>query len=152
MLNMQKKPLILLTLILFLTGVLGMVQPGKAAAAKKTAVSPIGVVDYGVLFNQHPDIPEANKALQAENEQAKQEFESKSAGLSEKDKQELDQQLGQRVEQKRQELLSGITAKIDVAIREVADAQGITVVLPKDATIYGGQNITINVLEKITKK
>ena len=150
--RMQNKMLILLTLILFLTGTLGMVQPGKAAAAPKPAPSPIGVVDYNVLLDKHPDMSEAKQALQAEIEQAKQEFENKSAGLSDKDKQELDRQLQQRLEQKRQELLSGITAKIDAAIKEVADAQGITVVLPKDATIYGGQDISINVLAKITKK
>lgn len=150
--RMQNKPLILFTLILFLTGTLCVLLPGKAAAAKKTAASPIGVVDYDVLINKHPDMPEANKVLQAENEQVKQEFTSKSAGLSDQAKQELQFQLRQRLEQKQQELLRAITAKIDAAIKEVADTEGLTVVVQKDATVYGGQDITINVLAKITKK
>lgn len=149
--SMKTKALILLTLVVFLTGLLGLAQPGEAARKKKPAVSPVGVVDYSILLNQHPDKPEADNRLQAEHEQAKQEYDSKAAGLSDAGKQELELQLRQRLEQKRQELLTAITTKIDAAIREVAAAEGITVVVQKNATIYGGKDITSNVLEKLTK-
>lgn len=153
MLQLQKK-LILLPLILFLIGTVGIVQSGTAAAAPKTkpAVSVIGIVDYDSLLDQHPDMPEANKAMQAEGEKAKQEFESKSAGLSDTARQELDMQLRQRLAYKRQELLNSITAKIDTVIKEVADAKGMTVVMQKEAAIYGGLDITKDVLTKIIQK
>ena len=36
------------------------------------------------------------------------------------------------------------------AIKQVADAKGLSVVLSKDVTIYGGQDITAEVGKKIT--
>lgn len=134
----------------FLLGVFGLVavQPGQSYAA----ASPIGVVDYGVLLDKHPDTKSANEALKAENEQAKKEFQDKSATLSDQEKQELNAQLLQRVEQKRRELLGPILDKINAAIKEVATAKGLTVVLNKAATVYGGQDITGEVVDKITGK
>ncbi len=152
MLPLKTKALILLTLTVFLAGVLGWAQPSEAAPQKKTALSPVGVVDYSVLLSKHPDMPEADRMLQAEQERAKQEFVSKSAGLSDAGKQELDLQLRQRLEQKRQQLLTAITSKIDAVIREVADAEGLTIVVDKEATVYGGRDITVNVLAKLAKK
>lgn len=129
-----------------------MMQPDTAEAAKKTTSSLIGVVDYKIVFSQHPDLPEAKEVLHTETMQAQQEFESKSPGLSDKEKQELDWQLRQRLELKQQELLSAITAKIDAVIKEVADAQELSAVVEKDATIYGGKDITNDVLKKIQKR
>lgn len=64
----------------------------------------------------------------------------------------MDRQLGQRVEQKRQELLKPIMDKINAAIKEVADAKGLSVVIGKNVVIYGGVDITQDVLAKITGK
>jgi outer membrane protein len=123
---------------------------GTACAAP--AASPVGIADYIYLINQHPDTPKANEILRGEQEQARKEFAEKSAGLSDKEKQDLDRQLGQRVEQKRQELLKPIAEKINAAIKEVADAKGLSVVIGKNAVIYGGADITQDVLAKITGK
>ena len=79
----------LLTLCLFLSA-WGTAQAAPAATGQ------VGYVD----FEHHPDTAGANAALKTEQEKAKQEFESKAAGLSDKEKQELDRQLGQRGEQK----------------------------------------------------
>lgn len=121
---------------------------GVAAAAP----SNIGVVDYALLVSEHPDTPKANETLKAETEAAKKEFASKSAGLSDKDKQELDRQLWLRVEGKRRELLGGVMEKVNAAIKAVADAKGLAVVLDKSVVIYGGQDITAEVGKKFTGK
>ena len=126
-------------------------QPEKAWAGPAIA-STVGVVDYISLINQHPDTPKANEVLRAEQEQAKKEFAEKSAGLGDKEKQDLDRQLGQRVELKRQELLKPITEKVNAAIKEVADAKGLTVVVGRNVVVYGGVDITEEVLKKITGK
>lgn len=117
---------------------------GVAAAAPANA----GVVDYELLVTEHPDTPKANEALKAETEAAKKEFESKSAGLSDKDKQELDRQLWLRVEGKRRELLGAVMEKVNAAIKAVADTKGLSVVLDKSVVIYGGQDITAEVGKK----
>lgn len=139
----------LLFLVVFVSFVVGQASTAHAAS---TAPSPVGVVDYVYLINQHQDTAKANEALRAEQEAAKKELTDKSAGLSGADKQNLDRQLGQRVEQKRQELLKPITEKINAAIKEVADAKGLPVVVGKNYVIYGGVDITQEVLSKITGK
>lgn len=121
---------------------------GKAYAAS----FPIGVVDTALLLNKHPDTQQANEILKTETEQAKKEFDEKSAGLSDKDKHDLDLQLTQRMAQKRQELLNAITDKINTAVKEVADTKGLTIVIPKNFTVYGGVDITDEVLKKIIEK
>ncbi|MEN6411327.1 MAG: OmpH family outer membrane protein [Veillonellales bacterium] len=121
------------------------------AQASPTA-SPVGFVDYLYLINHHPDTPKANEALKAEQDQDKQQFTEKSANLSDQDKQALDRQLGQQIEQKRLELLKPITENINAAIKEVADAKGLSVVVGKNTVIYGGTDITQDVLQKIGGK
>ena len=102
----------------------------------------IGVVDYDSLINQHPAALQANAAVLAENEQARQEFETRAPKLSDQEKQELRHMLLQRVEEKRREVITPVLDNINATIKTVADAKGLSVVVPKNATIYGGQDIT----------
>ena len=138
----------LLTLILasvvFLTAS-GIVQAAPPASA-------VGVVDYLYLINHHPDTPKANEELRAEQEKARKEYAEKAAGLGDKEKQDLDRQLSQRVEQKRLELLKPITAGIDAAMKAVMDAKGLTIVVHKSSVAMGGTDITAEVETKITGK
>ncbi|MDF2572401.1 MAG: periplasmic chaperone [Sporomusa sp.] len=87
----------------------------------------------------------------AEQEAAKQEFESK-AGQSDKEKQELDRQLGLRLEQKRLDLLQPISAKVVAAANEVAKEKGLSIVIGNKEVVCGGVDITADVLKKITGK
>lgn len=153
MINFPKTQIIgvvLATLLcLGITGILTAL-PGKAYAAP--ASSPVGVVDFGLLVNQHPDTQKANETFRAETEAADKEFTAKAAGLGDKEKQDLRVQLMQRVEQKRQELLKGIADKIIATVREVAAAKGLEIVVQKGMVVYGGVDITDEVLKKITGK
>lgn len=121
--------------------------PVTAGAAP--AALPIGAVDYLYLINNHPDTPKANEALRGEQEQAKKEFDAKAPGLGDKERLELDRQLSLRVEQKRQELLKPITESINAAMKEVAEAKGLAMVLHKNTVALGGPDITEDVLKNI---
>lgn len=124
----------------------------SGTATVEAAPATIGVVDYLYLINNHPDMPKANETLKAEQEAVKKEFADKSAGLSDVDKQNLDRQLVQRVEQKRLELLKPITDSINAAMKAVAEAKGLDTVLFKNTVALGGQDITAEVLDKIAGK
>jgi len=128
----------------------GIVQPAAVSAAKAPA-STIGIVDYGKLIDQHPDADKADAALKAENEQARQEYESKAASLNDQEKQQLGNQLSQRIEMKRRQLLGEIMDKVDAAVKAVADEKGLTVVVHKNAIVSGGVDITNDVLAKVKK-
>ena len=135
----------LLTLCLLLT-------VWNTAQAAPAAAGPVGYVDFIYLVNQHPDTVQANAALKTEQEAVKQEFENKAAGLSDKEKQELDRQLGLHLEQKRLDLLQPISAKVVAAANEVAKEKGLSIIIGNKEVVCGGVNITADVLKKITGK
>jgi outer membrane protein len=143
--------ILLATLVLLGATGINAAQPAKAHAAAPTSGA-IGVVDFTLLINQHQDTQKANETLKAETETAKKEFADKSAGLSDADKQNLNLQLMQRVEQKRQELLKAIADKISAAVKEVAAAKGLEIVVQKGIVVYGGVDITDDVMKKISGK
>jgi len=122
---------------------------GNAQAAPAVSV---GYVDFIQLIQQHPDTAQANAVLKAEQEALKKEFETKSAGLSEQDKRELDRQLRQRLEQKRLELVKPISAKVVAAANEVAKEKELSIVIGKNEVVCGGVDITADVLKRITGK
>ena len=128
---------------------LGVTAVASAAPAENF---PVGIIDFLYLINNHPDAAAANAALQAENDQIRKEFETKSVGMNDKDKQALDQQLGQKREQKRQELLKPIAESISAAMKAVAADKGLAMVVHKNSVALGGQDITADVLAKLTKK
>ena len=131
--------------------VLGLGLTGVAAAAPAENF-PVGVVDFMYLVNNHPNTAAANAALKTEQEQIRKEFETKSAGLSDQDKQALDRQLGQKMEQKRQELLKPIVDSINMAMKAVAAEKGLAMVVFKNSVALGGQDITADVLAKLGGK
>ena len=134
-----------------LAGMLCLSLTGMAAAAPADNF-PVGIVDFLYLINNHPDTAAANAALKSETEQIRKEFETKSAGMNDKDKLALDQQLGQKIEQKRQELLKPIAESISAAMKAVAADKGLAMVVHKNSVALGGQDITADVLAKLTKK
>jgi len=122
------------------------------AQASPVATSSVGYVDFIYLVDHHPDTVQANATLKAEQDAAKQEFESKASSLSDQDKQNLDRQLGQRLEQKRIDLVKPISAKVVSAANEVASEKGLSIVIGKNDVVCGGVDITADVLKKITGK
>jgi outer membrane protein len=104
-----------------------------------------------MIVSQHPDMAAAKEAMQKEVEQAKADFESKSANMNDQDKQAYYQQLQQRLASKEKELISPIMDKVEATIKSVADAKGLSVVLDKSNVVYGGQDITDEVVKKLSK-
>lgn len=142
----QKRKYIAAILMAVLITLVGT-SPSQAAPA-----SPVGYLDFIYLVNNHPDTAKANEDLKAEQETAKKEFAEKSAGLGDQEKQALDRELGQRVEQKRLALLKSISDKIVAAANEVAKEKGLSIVISKREVVCGGVDITEDVLKKIARK
>lgn len=124
------------------------INPTIAYAASST----IGVVNYQQLINQHPDAVSAQSVMNAAVKQAQDDFNAKAANMSDQEKQSYYQQLQQGLQVKQQELLGAIRDKVNAAVKEVAEAKGLTIVIDKSVDIYGGQDITDDVLKKITRK
>lgn len=136
----------------FLFGVAGIAVSQTAHVASAAPASNVGVVNYQILVQQHPDLAKVQSTMQTESEAAKKEFEAKAASLGDKEKQEYYMQLQQRLQMKNQELMVPVFSKVDAVIKEVSDAKGLAVVVDKGAVIYGGNDITDECLKKLTGK
>lgn len=89
--------------------------------------------------------------MQQASTDAQKEFNEKSANMSDQEKAAYYQQTMQRLQQQRQDLLDPVQKKIEDAVKSVAEAKGLSVVLVKDSVIYGGQDITQDVVKKLSK-
>ena len=149
----KKAGKLLLAVLVILGGVIGtaVIQP-QAAYAAAQASPQIGVVDYVYLIDHHPDTAKANEALQAERDAAQKEYNEKSIVLNDKGRQALQNELNQRVEQKRLELLKPISDKVNAAIKEVAQSKKLIAVAYKNTFVYGGVDITQEVAAKLGAK
>ena len=136
----------------FLFGVAGIAVSQTTNVASAAAASNVGVVNYQMVVQQHPDLAKIQTTMQAESEAAKKEFDGKAAGLGDKEKQEYYMQLQQRLQLKNQELMVPLFSKVDAVIKEVSDAKGLAVVVDKGAVIYGGTDITDECVKKVTGK
>ena len=136
----------------FLFGVAGLAVTQTTRVVSAAPSSNVGVVNYQMVVQQHPDLAKVQTAMQAESEAAKKEFDAKAASLGDKEKQEYYMQLQQRLQLKNQELMVPLFSKVDAVIKEVADAKGLSVVVDKGAVIYGGQDITDECVKKVTGK
>ena len=83
--------------------------------------------------------------------EVQKDFEEKSAGMNDQEKQDYYRQCQQRLQQKQAELLDPIVKSVDDAIKQTADAKGLSVVIEKAAVVYGGQDITQDVIKKLGK-
>lgn len=157
MLKLEKKQIKLITLsiaVIFVLGIVGVAvtQFGASPVSAAANTSNVGVVNHQMLVSQHPDMAKAQEAMQAEVAQAKKDFDEKSANMNEKEKQDYYLQLQQRLNLKQQELIAPVFDKVDAAIKAVADSKGLSIVIDKGNVVYGGQDITDEVVKKFSAK
>ena len=125
---------------------LGLSQLGPSAAWP--ASSSVGVVDYRKAMASHPDYASASNEMQKAMQEAQMRFEADTANKSDEEKAKAMQQAQMELQQKEQDLLAGIQKKVHAAVKQVAEAKGLSVVLDKNAVVYGGQDITDDVVKK----
>ena len=155
MVTLQKKTVKIVSVLIALVFIgsvvaLGLSQYGATTAS--AASSNVGVIDYRQVMSQHPDLSSANEQMQKAVADAKQEFESKSANMADQEKAEYYQQTQQRLSQKNQEIFEPLQKSVEESVKSVAEAKGLSVVLEKSAVVYGGNDITQDVIAKMAKK
>ena len=148
----QVKIVSILIAVIFIGSVvaIALTQTGNIASAASS--SSVGVVEYDRIMIQHPSMQSLDDQLKAAIDEIKKEFDEKSAGMNDQEKQDYYIQCQERILQKREELLAPVIASVDAAIKTVADKRGLSVVLAKAAVVYGGQDITQEVIAQLNKK
>ena len=124
---------------------MGSLKSGVASAAS----SAIGVIDFRQVMSQHPGLEAANAQMQKEVETAQHDFEAKAAELNDQQKGEYYQQTQQRLAQKQADLMDPLVKQVEATVKTVAESKGLSVVIDKSAVVYGGQDITQDVIKKL---
>ena len=122
---------------------------GTASAAAKE--SAIGVVNYQMLVSQNPELVNVRTAMQNEIATAQQDFNEKSKTMSDAEKQRYYKQLQERLGNKEKELMDPVLKNIELQIQKIADKKGLSVVVHKDTVVFGGVDITDEVIRAMQK-
>ena len=154
MVTLQKKQVKIISVLIALVFVgsvvaLALTQSGSGIAS--AASSNVGVVDYRQIAQQSSQLQEIQSLMHKEVQDAQKEFEEKSANMSDQEKNDYYQQTQQRLAQKNQELMEPFQKSIEDSVKSVAEAKGLSVVLEKSSVVYGGQDITQDVIKKLSK-
>lgn len=120
------------------------------ASITYAAAAPVGMVNFQLLVEHHPDAEKAQTTINAAVAQAKSDFEAKSVNMNDQEKQSYYQQLQKGIQIKQQGLLGAIEDKVTAAVKAVAKANNLTIVVDTGAAVYGAQDITEDVMKKIT--
>ena len=98
---------------------------------------------------QSTDYSDAEKKIQASQAQAEEDFKKNGAALSDEEKQRYEQQLIERLKKERNDIASAWELKLNGAIKKTADAKGYTAVLPRNVVLFGGSDITDDVIKNL---
>ena len=128
---------------------LALTQSGTGVASAASS-SNVGVVDYR-QFTTLKIYTDAGAEMQKAVQQAQQEFNEKSANMSDEEKQAYYQQTMERLQQQNTDLMEPVQKQVEDAVKAIAEAKGLSVVLNKDTVVYGGTDITQDVIKKLSK-
>lgn len=123
------------------------------AAGTALAQDVIGCVNPQKIMFQHPKFESVQKQIKSITD--KKQSEAKAAIDKEKDdkkKADIYQSKRQELAKEESKLMAPLFSDINLAIRTVANAKKITVVVDKDAVFYGGTDITDAVVAELKKK
>ena len=152
MINFQKKQVKIISVIIAAVFIFSIValgvsqyQSGMAGASS----SNVGIVDYSQLISQHPGMQAAREKYEEAAKQVQDEFSQKAGSMTPEQQQHFIEQKQKEMQDKQKELLDPIRTSIETQVQSVADSRGINVVLDKNNVLYGGQDITQDVLQKL---
>jgi outer membrane protein len=112
----------------------------------------IGYVDMVRAVDAHPRKASAEGALKDYAQSQIADVQQRIKGMSAGQQEEVRRQVNQQLLKKRQELLGGLDKDIRAAVEKVAKAQGISVVLNREVVLYGGVDLTDQVIKAIGGK
>lgn len=120
---------------------------GVASAAEK-----VGIIDMQKVVFSHPKFADTQKKI-ADTMRTKQN-EAKMAIDAEKDqkkKAEIYRTKRQEMAEEENRLMAPILKEVDMAIRTVAKSKSFTVIFERSTVIYGGTDITEDVILQLKK-
>jgi outer membrane protein len=112
----------------------------------------IGYVDMVRAVDAHPRKASAEAALKDYAQSQIADAQQRSKGASAAQQEDMRRTLNQQLLKKRQELIGGLEKDIRAAVEKVAKEQGISIVLNREVVLYGGVDLTDQVIKAIGGK
>ena len=112
----------------------------------------IGYVDMARALDAHPGKASAESAYREYAQAQLADAQQRGKAMAAAQRQDLQRQVEQQILRKRGELLSGLEKDIRAAIQKVAGQQGVAIVLSRDVVLYGGVDLTDQVIKVISGK
>lgn len=138
----QLAVLILLTAILSAVVVLGILTEDEA-------VDKAAYVNLQRVFAEHPARTAAEKTLNQKAAEYQQQLELEAESLSGVQQKEILKKYQQQLQNLESELLASVTEEVEAVIRETAAEKKVKFVLEEEQVLYGGYNLTDDVLAKL---
>ena len=135
---------------IFIASVAGMAVVSMGDIANAAPTSDIGVVDQRqVISNNGTMALDYQKKLKAMADEMQKDFDEKSAGMSDAEKERLFADMQQQFNQKRLSIEKEAEDQVINAVKSVASKRGLSLVVDKAAVIYGGTDITKDVSDSL---
>jgi outer membrane protein len=112
----------------------------------------IGYVDMVRAVDAHPRKASAEGALKDYAQSQIADVQQRVKGMSQAQQEDVRRQVNQQLLKKRQELIGGLEKDIRAAVEKVAKQQGIGIVLSREVVLYGGVDLTDQVIKAIGVK
>ena len=103
------------------------------------------------VFRSYPDIQTTMSVINLERQKAENEFNEKAPKLDDKGRRELGEKLSAQVDKKEASLLNPIREKIRKTIGQVAKSHGIANVVDASAVVFGGKDLTEEVIAAVAQ-
>jgi len=121
-----------------------------APQALATDVLDVGYVDQAAIGSLAP-FAAAQQQLAQFRDQTARQFQAASAGKSNAEKQRIFNDFNQKLAAKQHELFDPLLGRAQTAIAYVAAGKNLSIVVDKQIVIYGGQDITKDVLDTLAQ-
>jgi outer membrane protein len=112
----------------------------------------IGWVDMPRALDAHPRKSGAEAALREYAQAQIADAQQRMKAMTAPQRQDLQRQVDQDIFKKRAELLGGLDKDLRAAIEKVAKQQGVSIVLSRDVVLYGGVDLTDQVIKVVAGK
>ena len=124
---------------------------GLMLSTSAFAAEELGYVNVERVFRSYPDIQTTMSVINLERQKAENEFNEKAPNLDDKGRRELGEKLSAQVDKKEASLLNPIREKIRKTIGQVAKAHGIANVVDASAVVFGGKDLTEEVIAAVAQ-
>ncbi len=122
---------------------------GTIIRAEEEERSEIAFVSVQEVFENHPDKEQAEEQLNLEAQEMQMELEEEAEDMGENEQQQMLQEYQEELSRREEELIGEVLQDIEQVITELAEEKNLEVVLEGENILYGGYDLTPEVLDEI---